>query len=90
MGIFDFLKKGEEKPVQPKPGSNPLSGAPGPGAAADNTEYYTVKSGDSLSKIAKERYGDAMQWRKIYEANTDQIKNPDLIQPGWKLKIPKA
>ncbi len=49
---------------------------------------YTVKSGDSLSKIAKEVYGEASQWKRIYEANRDRIKNPDLIQPGWTLTIP--
>jgi len=51
---------------------------------------YTVLSGDSLSKIAKKVYGDANKWRRIYEANTDQIKNPDLIHPGQILKIPAA
>ena len=50
-------------------------------------EEYEVVSGDSLSKIGQ-RYG--VSWQKIYEANRDRIKNPDLIQPGWKLKIPKA
>lgn len=50
------------------------------------TEEYEVKRGDSLSAIG-ERYGVA--WRKIYEANRDVIKDPDLIQPGWKLKIPR-
>jgi len=53
-------------------------------------EIYTVVAGDSLSKIAKRLLGDANQWRRIFEANRDQIKNPDLIQPGQKLKIPKA
>src|SRR5262245_1992609 len=53
-------------------------------------EVYTVVAGDSLSKIAKRAYGDANQWRRIFEANRDQIKNPDLIKPGQKLKIPKA
>jgi len=53
--------------------------------AAGATEEYEVKSGDSLSKIAS-KYGIA--WKAIYEANKDIIKNPDLIQPGWKLKIP--
>ena len=49
---------------------------------------YTVQKGDTLSKIAKAHYGDANQWRKIYEANKERIKNPDLIQPGWVLTIP--
>ena len=51
-------------------------------------ETYTVKSGDSLSKIAKKKYGNANLWKTIYEANKDRIKNPDLIQVGWELKIP--
>ena len=49
-------------------------------------DEYTVVKGDSLSRIG-ERYGVA--WKEIYESNKDQIKDPDLIQPGWKLKIPK-
>ena len=51
---------------------------------------YTVAPGDSLSRIAKKVYGDANKWRVIFEANTDQIKNPDLIHPGQILKIPAA
>ena len=49
---------------------------------------YTVAKGDSLSKIAKEVYGSANQWKKIYEANKDTIKNPDLIYPGQVIKLP--
>ena len=49
---------------------------------------YVVKSGDTLSKIAKELYGDANRWREIFEANKDQIENPNLIRPGWELLIP--
>jgi nucleoid-associated protein YgaU len=41
------------------------------------------------SPTGQRSYGDANQWRRIFEANRDQIKNPDLIQPGWKLRIPK-
>lgn len=48
---------------------------------------YTVEVGDSLSKIGK-AYG--VSWQDIFEANKDIISNPDLIQPGWKLKIPTA
>ncbi len=50
---------------------------------------YIVVSGDSLSKIAKRFYGNAGEWRKIFEANKDRISNPDMIQPGWALKIPE-
>ncbi|HMC56729.1 MAG TPA: LysM peptidoglycan-binding domain-containing protein [Gemmatimonadaceae bacterium] len=55
---------------------------------AGSARQYTVKSGDTLSKIAKELYGDASQWKKIQSANADVIKDPDKIQPGWTLNIP--
>ncbi len=51
---------------------------------------YTVQSGDSLSKIAKHFYGDANQWRQIFEANKDTIKDPDMIHPGQELTIPES
>jgi len=52
---------------------------------------YTVRPGDSLSKIAKSLLGDAKKWRVLYEANKEVVGgNPDLIQPGQVLKIPKA
>lgn len=56
--------------------------------AASTGRSYTVQSGDSLSKIAKEQYGDASQWKRIFEANKDKIKNPDLIHPGQEFTIP--
>jgi LysM repeat protein len=49
---------------------------------------YTVKPGDSLSKIAKEQYGDAGQYNKIFEANRDKLSDPDKIMPGQVLVIP--
>lgn len=49
---------------------------------------YTVARGDSLSKIAKHIYGNANRWRDIFEANRDQLDDPDLIQPGQVLKLP--
>jgi nucleoid-associated protein YgaU len=55
--------------------------------AEGTTTEYTVKSGDSLSKIGKDH---GVSWQDIFEANKDIIKNPDLIQPGWKLKIPTS
>jgi nucleoid-associated protein YgaU len=51
-------------------------------------KLYTIKSGDSLSKIAKHEYGNANDWRRIFEANQDTIKNPDKIFPGQEIKIP--
>lgn len=56
--------------------------------AGGGSQSYTVQSGDSLSKIAKQLYGDANQWKRIYEANRDQIHDPDLIQPGQTFNIP--
>lgn len=55
-------------------------------AAGSAGATYTVKSGDSLSKIASAYPG--INWQDIYEANKDQISNPDLIHPGQVLKIP--
>jgi nucleoid-associated protein YgaU len=58
--------------------------------APAESQTYTVKSGDSLSKIAKHLYGDANSWHRIFDANRDKIKNPDLIHPGQVLTIPSA
>src|SRR5262249_38046218 len=64
--------------------------SPSPSAAAPPPRTYTVVAGDSLSKIAKRFFGDANQWKRIFEANRDTIKNPDVIHPGQVLKIPEA
>jgi nucleoid-associated protein YgaU len=56
------------------------------GTAAGGT--YTVKAGDTLSKIAKEHFGDANAYMKIFDANKDQLSDPDKIKPGQVLKIP--
>ena len=57
---------------------------------ADESVYHrhTVKSGESLSKIAKTYYGDPMKYKKIFEANTNILKNPDVIHPDQVLVIP--
>ena len=91
MGLLDFLtNEGDKKPVE----------AAQPAAAGTGTDFfgnsnattgdsYTVASGDSLSKIAKNHYGDAAKWHQIYEANKDIIgSNPDLIEVGQELTIP--
>ena len=51
-------------------------------------KFYVVKSGDSLSKIAKEYYGDPMKYPEIFEANKPMLKDPDEIYPGQTLRIP--
>ncbi len=55
---------------------------------APEAKFYTVKSGDSLSKIAKEFYGDAMKYPEIFEANKPMLTDPDKIYPGQVLRIP--
>lgn len=51
-------------------------------------KYYEVKSGDTLSKIAKEQYGNANKYPVIFEANKPMLKDPDEIYPGQRLRIP--
>jgi nucleoid-associated protein YgaU len=51
-------------------------------------QYYVVKKGDTLSKIAEEFYGDKMLYPKIFEANRHLLSDPDRIKPGQKLRIP--
>ena len=58
--------------------------------AAAKAATYTVKSGDTLSKIAKDQLGDANAYMKIFDANKDQLSDPDKIKPGQVLKIPIA
>ena len=52
-------------------------------------QMYTVVSGDSLSKIAKKFYGDAMKYPAIFDANKPMLKDPDKIYPGQVLRIPE-
>ena len=95
MGIFG---KDKDQP-QPKPnfsdvqsGSSSTAPPPGQGGAAGTVvpmSTYVVVKGDSLSKIAQRAYGNGNKWRKIYEANKDVIKDPDLIYPGQSLRIPE-
>ena len=68
--------------------STASSPAAASGSNASTERMYIVQSGDSLSKISKKFYGDANKWKTIFEANKDVVKNPDVIQPGWRLRIP--
>ena len=83
MGLLDFFKKGVERPVEKKQDVKLPAQAP-----IAQSRSYTIKSRDSLSKIAKQFYGDASAWNKIYRANQDLIQDPDKIFPGQKIIIP--
>jgi nucleoid-associated protein YgaU len=80
-GSDSTLGKTPAQPVFPPLGSKPET-------PAGQAKTYEVQSGDSLSKIAKRVYGNANEWPKIYNANRDQIKDPDLIHPVQKLILP--
>ena len=79
---FSNVQSGGSSTARPAPA--PAGDAP----KAPAPRTYTVVAGDNLSKIAKRFYGDANQWKRIFEANRDILENPDLIHPGQTLKIP--
>lgn len=90
--------KGVEKVVADKlvaPAAAPAAkadakaAAPAAAETATQDEFYEIKSGDTLGKIAKQFYGSASKYMKIFEANRDIIDNPDRIYPGQKIRIPK-
>ena len=56
--------------------------------AADESQWYDVVSGDNLSKISKQYYGDPNKYQAIFEANKPMLSSPDKIYPGQKLRIP--
>lgn len=100
----DFFRRGREgaqrakgqtaKPTTQQRGSSPTQQgptqqtSPAQGAQAQAQRTYIVQSGDTLSAIAKRFYGDASAYMRIFEANRDVLRDPDVIQPGQTLKIP--
>lgn len=85
-----FGNKDEEE-QSPDSQQTTASAAPvdtGIGSAASSARTYTVVSGDTLSKIAKQFYNDGNQWPRIFDANRDILSNPDRINPGQHLRIP--
>jgi nucleoid-associated protein YgaU len=62
--------------------------AAGAGIGGGQQQTYTVQSGDTLSKISKQFYGDANQYMRIFEANRDKLDDPNKIRPGQQLTIP--
>lgn len=79
------FKVKEDKKVAKKVTQNNSEGSP----AQNKPKTYTVVKGDSLWKIAKQFYGDGSKYTKIYNANKDKVKNPNLIYPGQVLTIPE-
>jgi nucleoid-associated protein YgaU len=68
----------------------PLTQTAGAGiGGGQNSRKYTVQAGDTLSKISQQFYGSPSQYNKIFQANRDQLKNPDQIRPGQELVIPE-
>ena len=92
MGLF---KKSNDKNGKARPdfsnvrsGSSTTAPESEPLTSGTGQHTYTVMRRDTLSKIAELEYGDAKQWRKIFEANRDLIQDPGLIFPGQVLRIP--
>lgn len=98
--IWDAIKtvpdwqKEVQADIRVKPGAQPQSGgqqtqsAPQPTPAKAAMRTYTVKSGDTLSEIAKRELGSPSKYMEIFNANRDQLTDPNLIKPGQVLKMP--
>ena len=78
------IASGMESPEKPEPVVEQTAVS----APAAKMQFYTVKKGDTLSKIAKKYYGRKSKWKVIFDANRDVISNKDRIMPGTELKIP--
>lgn len=104
MGILDFFrsdkkKKTERSEEREERKEKPYEGSWEPDTLTDDTrqaeqveeeKYHVVQEGESLSQIAEKYYGNPEKSQLIYDANQDQIDNPDLIHTGQRLFIPGA
>ena len=84
--VFEFSAKGDGTELNKV--TVPVSFGPALINPYNGFEQYTVQAGDSLSHIAQTKYGDANQWPRIFDANRDEISNPNLVFPGQVLRIP--
>jgi nucleoid-associated protein YgaU len=86
---FSNVRSGSSSaPAQPD-FSNVQGGASSQqGGGGSGEQRYTVGKGDTLSHIAQRFYGKASRWRAIFDANRDQLDDPDRIQPGQSLRLP--
>jgi nucleoid-associated protein YgaU len=75
---------------QPQTQQQPTMSAGASASGGESVRTYTVQAGDTLSKISQQFYGNSTNYMQIFEANRDQLKNPDQIRPGQTLKIPNA
>lgn len=88
-GASDMAPAAAASPAAtPVAGSTPADAQTIP-ASTVQVEYYLIKSGDTLSRIAKQHYGDANKYPQIFEANREVIEDPDKIFPGQKIRIPR-
>lgn len=81
-----------EKPLSQASGASfdrPLGGSPGGAGFATDNQFHDVVTGDTLSALAKKYYGDASKYQRIFDANRDQLTDPDKIRVGQKLKVPR-
>ena len=85
MGLMDFFKKGREEAIEKEEDKDWWNKDK---AEEEIVKKHEVQRGESLSIIAREHYGNASLWNHIYEANKDQIDDPNLIHPGQELIIP--
>ena len=86
--IWDAIKTIPDWPKEIVADINAANVQAAPASTASQPSTYTVRAGDTLSKIAKERLGDASRYNEIFEANKDQLSDPDKIKPGQVLNIP--
>ena len=87
--VWDEIKKVDPTYADLAADISVSAGQGGPaGGVSAPAGSYTVKKGDTLSMISKQFYGDANAYKKIFDANRDQLKDPDKIQPGQVLRIP--
>ncbi len=81
------LSVSQGQPASQQPGATMTAGAAAGGG--QNQRHYTVKAGDTLSKISRDFYGDANQYTKIFNANRSILRDPNTIKPGQELLIPE-
>ena len=92
MGVYGDSKAGKQFLVKIAPlvaGIASVDDQVKTSAPASESQFYTVKSGDTLSAIAKQVYGNANLYNQIFEANKPMLKSPDKIYPGQVLRIPE-